>query len=85
LLDAQEAVTTLEFLRDEGKIKAWGVSNFTPSQLRLVATQQIPEWNQIECSLAHTTPLTDGTLDTHQTPWGSDDGVGAAGSAIGQQ
>ena len=67
LLDAQEAVTTLEFLRDEGKIKAWGVSNFTPSQLRLVATQQIPEWNQIECSLAHTTPLTDGTLDTHQT------------------
>ena len=67
LLDAQEAVTTLESLRDEGKIKAWGVSNFTPSQLQLVATQQIPSWNQVECSLAHTTPLTNGTLDTHQT------------------
>ena len=67
LFDAQEAVTTLESLRKEGKIKAWGVSNFTPSQLQLVATQQIPEWNQIECSLAHTIPLIDGTLDTHQT------------------
>jgi predicted oxidoreductase len=67
LLDAQEAVTTLESLRDEGKIKSWGVSNFTPSQLQLVATQHPPAWNQIECSLAHTAPLTDGTLDTHQT------------------
>lgn len=67
LLDAKEAVTTLESLRDEGKIKSWGVSNFTPLQLQLVATQQPPAWNQIECSLAHTKPLTDGTLDTHQT------------------
>ena len=47
----------------------WGVwgANFTPSQVQLLATQQVPAWNQIECSLAHTTPLTDGTLDTHQT------------------
>ena len=67
LLNAQEAVTTLESLRDEGKIKSWGVSNFTPSQLQRVAIQQLPAWNQIECSLAHTAPLTNGTLDTHQT------------------
>ena len=66
LLDALEAVTTLEALRAEGKMKSWGVSNFTPSQLQWVATQQTPAWNQIECSLAHTAPLTDGTLDTHQ-------------------
>tara|TARA_B100001093_G_scaffold254275_1_gene243240 strand:+ start:219 stop:1073 length:855 start_codon:yes stop_codon:yes gene_type:complete len=67
LLDTKEAVIALEALRDEGKIKAWGVSNFTPSQLQLIATQRGPEWNQIECSLAHTTPLMDGTLDAHQT------------------
>lgn len=66
LLDAKEAVDTLHQLKDEGKIKEWGVSNFTPSQLQLMATQAVPAWNQIECSLAHTGPMTDGALDTHQ-------------------
>ena len=31
-----------------------------------MATQATPAWNQIECSLAYTHPLTDGTLDVHQ-------------------
>lgn len=67
LMDPNEAVDALQHLQDEGKIKEWGVSNFTPSQVQLMATQATPAWNQIECSLAHTHPLTDGTLDVHQT------------------
>lgn len=66
LLDAQEAVEALETLVDEGKIRQWGVSNFTAQQLQLMATQGTPFCNQIECSLGHTAPLTDGTLDVHQ-------------------
>lgn len=66
LLDAQEAVGVFKALVDEGKIREWGVSNFTASQLELMSTQGVPYWNQVECSLSHTSPLTDGTLDTHQ-------------------
>lgn len=66
LLDPREAVDTLELLQREGKIRSWGVSNFTPSQLALVSKHGRPAWNQIECSLTHTTPMTDGTLDYHQ-------------------
>ena len=66
LLDPREAVDALEELQSEGKIGSWGVSNFTPSQLALVSTGGHPAWNQIECSLTHTAPLTDGTLDYHQ-------------------
>jgi predicted oxidoreductase len=61
-------------LHQSGKVRQFGVSNFTPSQwnmlqsacsMRLVA-------NQIELSLNRITPLTDGTLDQclseHVTP-----------------
>jgi predicted oxidoreductase len=66
LLDPREAVDELERLQSEGKIRSWGVSNFTPSQLALVSTCGQPAWNQIECSLTRTEPMTDGTLDHHQ-------------------
>ena len=67
LLDPRVAVPVLEKLRGQGKIKEWGVSNFTPSQLALIGTEGTPHWNQIECSLTHTTPMLDGTLDFHQS------------------
>jgi predicted oxidoreductase len=66
LMDAALVVETLEKLVAQGKILAWGVSNFTPSQLHALAAHKTPIWNQIECSLTHTSPLMDGTLDTHQ-------------------
>ena len=66
LLDYALVVETLEDLVQEGSILAWGVSNFTPSQLQLLKAYQKPQWNQIECSVTHTSPLLDGTLDTHQ-------------------
>lgn len=47
----------------QGKIKAFGLSNFTPSQTELVR-QYIPVvYNQIEFSVTHHLPLTDGQLD----------------------
>jgi predicted oxidoreductase len=67
LLDPRVAVPVLEKLRGQGKIKEWGVSNFTPSQLALMETEGTPQWNQIEYSLTHTTPMLDGTMGFHQS------------------
>ena len=66
LMEAETIAETAYVLKKSGKIKALGVSNFTPSQMDLIQ-QEIPlEWNQIECSLTHYDPLLDGTLDQLQ-------------------
>jgi len=57
----------LEQLKSEGKIREWGVSNFTVSQMERLAAIASPAWNQIECSLTHTAPMLDGTMDYLQT------------------
>lgn len=68
LLDAAEVAGVLEALVKEGKTRAVGVSNYTPSQVALLqAKLNIPlVANQIELSVSHTEPLTDGTLDDCQ-------------------
>jgi len=61
----EEVAAAFEKLRGEGKARAFGVSNFTPSQVSLLQ-QACPfplAVNQIECSLLHLDPLLDGTLD----------------------
>ena len=50
-------------LQREGKVKEFGVSNFTPSQMDLIQQNISLAWNQIECSLTHEAPMFDGTLD----------------------
>lgn len=55
-----EAVSTL---KKEGKIKSFGVSNFTPSQTDLLNKYDGVEVNQIEFSLTQHTAMHDGTLD----------------------
>ncbi len=55
-----EAVSTL---KKEGKIKSFGVSNFTPSQTDLLNKYVGVEVNQIEFSLTQHTAMHDGTLD----------------------
>lgn len=65
LLKPSEAIDVLEALKKEGKILAWGLSNFTSPQIQTMSRDGAPAWNQIECSLTHTAPLTDGTLDAH--------------------
>jgi predicted oxidoreductase len=67
LLNAEEAIGALEQLKSEGKIREWGVSNFTVSQMERLAAIASPTWNQIECSLTHTAPMLDGTMDFFQT------------------
>lgn len=68
LLDAGEVASVLETLVAEGKTRAVGVSNYTPSQFALLQSKlNIPlVVNQIELSVSHTAPLHDGTLDDCQ-------------------
>ncbi|WP_336067640.1 aldo/keto reductase [Mesoflavibacter sp. CH_XMU1404-2] len=55
-----EAISTL---KKEGKIKSFGVSNFTPSQTDLINKYVGVKANQIEFSLTQHTAMHDGTLD----------------------
>ncbi|MEB1809089.1 MAG: aldo/keto reductase [Bacillaceae bacterium] len=52
-------------LKSEGKVRAFGVSNFTPSQVAMLDSY-LPfslVTNQIELSVLHTTPFLDGSID----------------------
>jgi predicted oxidoreductase len=64
-MNADEVAGTFVELRDSGKIRFFGVSNFNAAQFELLRSR-LPfplVTNQIECSVVHTTPLDDGTLD----------------------
>ncbi len=63
LLDPSEVAGEVEALKKEGKIKAFGVSNFTASQFELLNASTPLASNQIEASLLHLDPFTDGSLD----------------------
>jgi len=68
LMDAAETAQALDTLVTQGRIKAVGVSNHTPSQLELLRSRlKAPlVTNQVECSVLHTQPILDGTLDQAQ-------------------
>lgn len=68
LMDADETAAALEKLVAEGKVRAIGVSNFTPAQFDLLTSRlSIPlVTNQIEHSVLETSALTDGRLDHAQ-------------------
>ncbi len=64
LLDADEVTAAFVELRDAGKVLAFGVSNYLPRDLELLAAR-LPfplVTNQIELHLGRLTPLQDGTL-----------------------
>lgn len=63
LMHPNEISKAVDALWNAGKIKSFGVSNFTPSQTELIATKSIVHYNQIEFSLTHLDPLFDGSLD----------------------
>jgi len=68
LMDADETAAALAGLIKAGKVRAVGVSNFTPSQFDLLASR-LPfalATNQIEMSVLKTSALTDGSLDHAQ-------------------
>tara|TARA_B100000575_G_C23127094_1_gene653165 strand:+ start:1410 stop:2276 length:867 start_codon:yes stop_codon:yes gene_type:complete len=67
LMEASEICDVFCKLREEGKVNQLGVSNFTTSQIKLLQKEISLNWNQIECSLSHETPLFNGVLDYLKT------------------
>ncbi len=63
LMDPEAVAHAFERLQREGKVRYFGVSNFTPSQFELLNSYIPLQTNQIECSLLQLNALTDGTLD----------------------
>ncbi len=66
LMNAEEVADAVTHLKQQGKIREFGVSNFTPTQFELLNHYTPLFTNQIQCSLTHLEPLTDGSLDQAQ-------------------
>ncbi|HVZ25350.1 MAG TPA: aldo/keto reductase [Sediminibacterium sp.] len=63
LLDPGEVAESVEQLKNQGKILSFGVSNFLPHQVALLAKYTLVEYNQVEISIVQLTSLYDGTLE----------------------
>uniref|UniRef100_UPI0018EAFBC1 aldo/keto reductase n=1 Tax=Aquitalea sp. ASV11 TaxID=2795103 RepID=UPI0018EAFBC1 len=63
LLDPDEVADTFASLKACGKVRHFGVSNFSPSQFALLSSRTALLTNQVEASLLHGAPLFDGTFD----------------------
>ncbi len=63
LMHPDEVAKAVDTLISEGKIKTFGVSNFTPSQTDLISNQSEISVNQIEFSLTSFEAMHNGSLD----------------------
>jgi predicted oxidoreductase len=65
LMDPTEVARTFQKLKQQGKVREFGVSNFRPSQITALqkACPMRLIVNQVEISLARVASLEDGTLD----------------------
>jgi predicted oxidoreductase len=63
LMNPMEIAETFHELRQAGKVKFFGVSNFTPSQFEMLNGYFKLETNQVEGSVLHYEPFFDGTFD----------------------
>lgn len=63
LMHPHEVAEAFTILKDSGKVKAFGVSNFSTSQFELLNTFTPLITNQLEISLLHRNAFEDGTLD----------------------
>lgn len=63
LMDPAAIATAFEQLKSSGKVKHFGVSNFTPSQFDLLNSYFPLVTNQVEISITHLNAFQDGTLD----------------------
>ncbi|MBI3146774.1 MAG: aldo/keto reductase [Pseudogulbenkiania sp.] len=63
LMDPDEVAEAFATLKDTGKVRHFGVSNFSPSQFALLASRTPLVTNQVEASLRHLEPLFDGSFD----------------------
>lgn len=63
LMHPDEIASAFQQLEKEGKVKAFGVSNFTPSQMEMMASRFPVVVNQLEISILQLYPFVDGSLD----------------------
>lgn len=66
LMQIDEVTKAIQKLQKEGKIKQFGVSNFTPAQIDYLAKEISISVNQIQCSLTHYEPFEGDSLFYHQ-------------------
>ncbi len=66
LMEPDEIAEAIEKLKKEGKILAFGVSNFTPFQTDLIHQKTKISYNQIQFSATHFDPMNDGRLSHMQ-------------------
>ncbi|WP_422106381.1 aldo/keto reductase [Winogradskyella sp.] len=63
LMVAEDIAEAITILKKDGKIRDFGVSNFTPSQMEMIGLRMDIDVNQIEFSLTEHSAMNDGTLD----------------------
>ena len=63
LMVAEDIAEAIIILKKDGKIRDFGVSNFTPSQMDLIGLRVYIDVNQIEFSLTEHSAMHNGTLD----------------------
>ena len=63
LMHPEEIASAISQLRIDGKIRAFGVSNFTPAQIAMLETAVPITANQVEFSLTADGVMYDGTFD----------------------
>lgn len=67
LMEPEIIAEAFETLRNSGKVKQFGVSNFTPSQMEMVSQYAEISVNQIEFSLTQHEAMHNGSLDYMKT------------------
>ncbi len=79
LVEVEEVAEAFERLRDDGKVKAFGVSNFSATQIQLFRSAGIQiVANQVQFSVAHT-PLIDAGFNVNMY---KDESVTRAGDTL---
>lgn len=64
IMNYEEMAEAFQILKDSGKVKEFGVVNFSPDQIRAMSRFFPIMANQVEVSMTHLVPLFDGTVDT---------------------
>ncbi|MEO0787109.1 MAG: aldo/keto reductase [Bacteroidota bacterium] len=63
LLDVEEVAKSFTQLKETGKVRHFGVSNFSSSQYNMLNREFSLVTNQVQCSPLHTDAIYDGTFD----------------------
>jgi len=64
IMNYEEMGEAFHLLKESGKVREFGVVNFSPDQIRAMRKYYPISSNQVEVSMTHLTPLFDGTIDT---------------------